>query len=155
MPMQNAAALVDDTTMIETRFGTVRVNKDNRLRVVGGLLGFERFTDFALVELPHDAVTHFKVLQSIEDPALSFVVTPLNLASDIVDSADLDEALEGCGVDRANSLVLLVVTVRAEGEAVTMTANLRAPVIVDIEQHVARQVVMTSNRYPIRLPLAA
>jgi flagellar assembly factor FliW len=143
----------DEPTLIETRFGTVEIGPDNVVRVAGGLLGFEGHRDFALVNLPDARLQQFKMLQSLEDPELSFVVVPLGLSTGTIAAADLDEMFESAAIPRDRALVLLIVTVRRVDSAVEMTANLRAPLVVDTDSRRARQCVLGNGSYSIRHPI--
>ena len=56
-----------------TRFGTVEIAEDRVIHFAKGLLGFGEHKRFCLLEPQEDSA--FFWLQSIDDPALAFVVT--------------------------------------------------------------------------------
>ncbi|MGZ0187736.1 MAG: flagellar assembly protein FliW [Alphaproteobacteria bacterium] len=138
---------------IDSRVGLVEVFDANILTFPRGLLGFEGRSDYAVLNLPNEGMERFKLLQSLEDPALGFIVTEAAAAADEIDPNDLQDAYKQCEVRPGNALTLLVVSVRKEGDTVELSANLRAPIVIDIERRVGRQHVMSNGRYPIRFPL--
>ena len=49
---------------------------------------------------------------------------------------------------------LLIVTVRPNDDgSADITVNLRAPLVVDVKEGLARQIVMVNANYPIQQPL--
>ncbi|NIR61560.1 MAG: flagellar assembly protein FliW [Gammaproteobacteria bacterium] len=61
------------------------------------------------------------------------------------------------GIARARASFLLIVTIRANetGEGIGMSVNLRAPIVLDSEQRIARQHVLSNGDYPVRQDLRA
>jgi|TARA_R110002072_G_scaffold727_10_gene5325 flagellar assembly factor FliW len=143
------------STMVETRFGVYEFTAANSLYLPQGLLGFSRSKHFGLANLPQPQLATFKLMQSLEDPQLSFIVTPLMEESGLVAQADLDELLVIQGIDSADAAFLLLVTLRQSPSGFDMTVNLRAPVIVDLINRTGRQVVLHNSDYDLRhaLPL--
>jgi len=139
--------------LLETRFGTIFVSRKSTITMQHGPLGYEACHSFALVDLPDPRLAHFKLLQSLDHADVSFIVVPLNVHSEAIDEADLDDARKSIGAEEEHVMFLLIVTVRKEAAGVVMTANLRAPIALDRERRVARQCVLGNNKYPIRQPL--
>lgn len=142
-----------DTITVETRLGAVLAHRDATIEMPQGPLGFARHTRFALVDLPNPNLGRFKLLQSLDAAEVSFVVAPVEAESGPIERADLDEACRSAGLAPADLLVLLIVTVRSAPGGVTLTANLRAPVIVDVQKRVGRQVVLANASYAVRHPI--
>jgi flagellar assembly factor FliW len=136
-----------------TRYGemeTVRVSEEVVLSFPEGMPGFERHHRYALLQ---DArLAPFFWLQSLHDPLVGFLVIPpgLLVRDYEFDIADPDvELLELSDPSQARVLTILVVPedVRA------MTANLQAPIIVNPQKRLARQVILTDERFPLRYPV--
>lgn len=142
-----------ESTMIQTRFGPISADAERLVDIPGGLLGFPRHRKFVLAQIPDKRLERFMLLQSVEDPALSFIVLPLALETGSVDQEDIAEVCTTTGTRESDALIVLIVTVRKEQDGVKMTANLRAPVVVDTRRMIARQCVFSNNRYPIRQAL--
>lgn len=141
-----------DRKQIATPFGTVAVDDAGILDVPGGILGFETLHAFALAPVPNPRLDRFMVLQSLDDPTVSFIVLPMGDDGPI-EAADREEAGAMLGAAAADTAFLLIVTVRVEGGKRTMTVNLRAPIAVDTRTRRARQCVLSNNAYSVRHPL--
>jgi flagellar assembly factor FliW len=137
-------------SVVESRFGTLEVHPEGVLNLPSGLLGFGDHHDFGLAALPNGQHPHFKVLQSLDDPDLAFLVAPLNLESNTIEASDLEDACAYLGICRDNLAVLLIVTVRRDGNSAQISLNMRAPLFVDAERRLARQYVLPNNKYAIR-----
>ena len=143
----------DKPVVIETRFGSLEFGPDNSLYMPVGPLGFTDFHHFGLAELPKPAADHFKLLQCLDSHELGFIVTELAIDDGRVAREDLEDAALSVGIPVESALFLLIVTIRAVGESTSITANLRAPVVVDRKRLIARQVVMANSSYAIQMPL--
>ncbi len=136
-----------------TRYGemeTVRVSDEVTLTFPEGMPGFERHHRYALLQ---DAkLAPFFWLQSLHDPLIGFLVIPpgLLVADYEFDIADPDvELLEL--TDPAEARVLTILVVPEDVRA--MTANLQAPIIINPVKRIARQVILTDERFPLRYPV--
>ncbi len=137
-------------TVVETRFGVYAFDDSNTLEFPFGLLGFAGRQRFGVGNLPQPELEAYKLMQSLQDPSLSFIITPLSPESGLIARADLEGACRSAGVAFDQATVFLMVTLRPAGEGIEMTANLRAPLIVDLERHLGRQIVLQNPDYPIR-----
>jgi flagellar assembly factor FliW len=138
---------------VDSRFGTIVISSAARVTFPQGLLGFSDYHLFGVAPLPEGKHPQFRVLQSLEAAELAFLVAPLNLDSGAIAAEDIDEACRTLAVPRDDLLVLLIVTVRREGESAQVSVNLRAPLFIDARRGIARQYVMPNTRYAIRHPL--
>ena len=156
MNLQSAAAMSEPLPVppsyveIETRFGRVSFKEENAIVMPGGLPGFPGRRRFGLSPLPNPRFEQFVLFQDLDDPSLCFLVMPASVNSELIDSADVDEALASCGIAREDATFLLIVTLRKEDERIVTTVNLRAPIILDTDRKIARQYVMPNGKYAIR-----
>ncbi|WP_134683496.1 flagellar assembly protein FliW [Brevibacillus migulae] len=114
-----------------------------------GLPGFQSLQFFQLLQ--EDPDSPFFALQSMEDESVSFwVVNPFVFFADyeftLQESSKQNLKLEG----QSPVFVLNVVTVRESGE---VTVNLKAPIVVNQEKRMARQVILNDEKYAVRQPL--
>lgn len=142
-------------TAVETRFGTFVFDETNSLFMPSGPLGFASHRHFGLANLPAPKLAAFKLLQSLDDAETSFIVTPLDLHDVPVDKADLEAGAKAAGMSLEAAEALAIVTVRSGGPVPELTANLRAPILVDLGVRLARQVVLNNPDLPIRHPIGA
>lgn len=143
----------DAMITVETRLGPVAVHPNAVIAMPQGPLGFARFTSFALADMPNPGLSRFKLLQSMEDPSVTFVVAPVDADAGPIARPDLEDACQAVGLATTHLSVLLIVTVRSDPTGISLTANLRAPVILDQLKRVGRQVVLANNSYEVRHPL--
>jgi flagellar assembly factor FliW len=140
----------DKTLVIESRFGTLSIRPQTALFFPQGLLGFNDFRDFALADLPNGKHPQFKALQCLTDANLAFLVAPLADDSPAIDPADVEEACQTLAIARQDLAIVLIVTVRRDDDGAHVSVNLRAPVLIDTRNRVARQYVLPNNKYEIR-----
>lgn len=151
--IENPGANLPGRRIISCRFGDVEIGEENVIMFQRGLLGFDVRGEYAVINLPSDRTDQFKFLQSLTDPALGFIVTEIASAADAVDPNDLIEAYKHCETQPNEALTLLIVSVRRGDNGIEMSANLRAPLIINMTSRTGRQYVMPNGRYPIRHPL--
>ncbi len=140
--------------VIESRFGTLAVAAENAIDFPKGLVGFEDFRAYALAELSDRRYAQFRVLQSLDDHKLAFLVLPLDPDAGVVDRRDLAAACETLGIAIADLAILLVVTIRRDGDGqAQVSANLRAPLLIDSARRLGWQYVFPNDSYPVRYPI--
>ncbi len=142
------AALPSETVVVETRFGTYEFTPEQTVAMPHGLIGFADQQLFGLANLPAPVPEDFKLLQSLGEPPISFVVLPMSSDEAPIEAADLDEACAATGFVRDEIQVLFLCTIQPKdnGEGIDMWANIRAPILVDLEAQRARQYVLPSSR---------
>lgn len=150
--VSNSSAEGERFTM-ETRFGTLEFGPENSIHMPIGPLGFTDFHRFGLVNLSNPSLDQFKLLQSLDNPDLGFIVTPLNTESGPISAEDLEDGALSVGIPVEDATFLLVVTVRSSDKGPSITVNLRAPVVLNVNLLTARQVVLANSNYPIQQPL--
>lgn len=143
----------DERLIIESRFGPLAISPNGRLRFPSGLLGFAEFSDYALAELGDERFPQFNVLQSLDDHQLAFLVLPLDAEAGFIERVDLDAACQTLAIGFTDLLIMLVVTARKTHEGPRVTANLRAPLMIDSASRIGMQYVLHNERYPVRFQL--
>lgn len=149
---------------IETRrFGTIEIDDDAAFDVSTGIPGFPEMRHVALLgagtvpghpaEAAVDGDHSMFWLQDLDDGDLAFLcIVPWVAFPDY--DFEIDERMLGIA-DEADIRVLSLVTTRREDGAAMMTANLRAPLVVDTRGRRLQQVILSDSRWPIRAPFAA
>lgn len=131
-----------------TRFGAMQVDDDRIITFRHGLLGFPGHQRFALIQSGDG--NYFFWLQSIEDPNLAFVVTdPSTFFADyrapLREEISRDIELE----DPAHAQVFVICN-KVEG---WLTGNLLGPLVVNAQNRLGGQVVLTDKKWTTRQPL--
>lgn len=134
------------------RFGQVELKPEDVLNFPEGLLGFADLRKFALLDDPNDEI--FAWLQSCEAPQIAFPVLEPELFSAQykanLTKSDM-EALKLTGQDKARYFSIVTIP----DDPTLMTANLKAPVVVNVVERTARQCVLQDNNLAIREPIFA
>jgi flagellar assembly factor FliW len=115
-----------------------------------GIPGFEDKRSWILVGDEENAVMW---LHSIEDGSLALpVTTPEAIKSDY--NAKIPrESLEQIGELDITAVILLIVVAIPPGRPWDMTANLRAPIVVNWSSRVATQAIALNEDYDFRYPV--
>jgi flagellar assembly factor FliW len=139
---------------VETRFGRVEISRAQAILFPTGLLGMPDHMHFALTSFPSPKMARFKLLQSLEDPSLSFITLPIELHNIILDRADIEQAAGDLEIPVDSLACLLIVTVSRDTGGAQLSVNARAPLFIHAARRVAGQYVFSHTKYDIRHPLA-
>lgn len=142
-----------ESEVIDTRFGKVTIFRNNPIVLPNGMLGQPDKNQFCLSNFPSEKMARFKLLQSLDDLALSFITLPVELNNPIVDRADMEQAARDLNIPADQLVSLFVVSVHREAGAVKLSVNARAPIMLDAVRRVATQHVFHNAKYQIRQPL--
>ncbi len=131
-------------------FGEVDLDDNKVLEFPNGIIGFEDFKKFAIIydsEDENDAKISW--LQSLEEPLLALpVVDPLAIVPDYAPMIE-DELLKPLGNPADKDLLfLLVMTVPSDMTKVT--ANMKAPVIINTKTCAGVQLIVDNADYPVK-----
>ena len=138
-------------------FGPIEYDEAAVLTFPWGLPAFEQLSRFLLIEHPSAAPLVF--LQSLEREELCLPAIPvlaldpdyeLALSSDDLETLGFTSAEQPPGVDTLGCFV--VVSIPAVGPA---TANLLAPIVVNLASRLAVQAVRADRRYSHQHPLVS
>lgn len=133
-----------------SRFGSVEITEEDQIRFPEGLLGFNTLRNFVLLDDPHDEI--FAWLQSCEEPAIAFPVLEPELFTQNYQPNLTKYDLDSLGLTSAQgSRVFMIITIPED--PTKMTANLKAPIIINVAGRMARQVVLQDNQLAIREPI--
>lgn len=144
------AAAATGKVTLDTRFGVIEFDRADAIRMPRGLLGYTEFREYGLSDLPNPGVSQFKLLQSLVEPTLSFVVAPFNIECGAIEEDDLDGACRSLSITAENLAIVLIVATRKIGPETQVSVNLRAPIFIDTLSQTGWQFVLPKDRYPIR-----
>ncbi|MCL1826615.1 MAG: flagellar assembly protein FliW [Candidatus Cloacimonetes bacterium] len=133
-----------------SNFGEIELNEDTFITFPTGILGFPNYKKYAIIDV--DENSPLKWLQSVEEPAISFVITDPSLfypgysvdawKNDLAD-IEIDEATD--------AIVLIIVTVPTE--PALMTGNLKGPILINAKTRLAKQLIIDNPDYDIKFRL--
>jgi flagellar assembly factor FliW len=143
--------------MLSDRFGCLQVDDACVLTAPRGITGFSTLRRLALLDgprAPRGAAPEMYWLQAADEPSLALLcLVPWPTFGDY--DLRVDRVLLGIEHDDDVS-VLNLVTVRRDrgaGAAIRMTANLRAPLVVDTRRRLLHQVILTDSRWRVDVPI--
>ncbi|MBW2616278.1 MAG: flagellar assembly protein FliW [Deltaproteobacteria bacterium] len=136
-----------------TRFGTVTLGEEKILNMPFGMLGFPDKQRFVMLQ--HKENSPFFWYQSVNDPALAFVIiSPFLFMPDYeVDIEDILTEMSWNKKSKNNGLELYVVVNIPKGSPEKMTANLIGPILVNNKTRQAVQMVISKSPYIHNFPL--
>ena len=133
---------------IETsRFGSVSYSEEEILFFPRGIPAFESHHDWILAGADDSAV---KWLQSLDDGDLALPVTSPDAVQPDYNARIPEDELRLVGSVNPQDLALLIVVSIPDSAPWNMTANLRAPILINLKSHKAVQVIALNEDYPIR-----
>lgn len=133
---------------LETKdFGKIKYSEDEIITFTQGLPGFEDKIEFILLKSGDDEPFYWLI--SINDPELTFLTTnPWNFVSDY--QFDLPEQdKKKLKIRNMKDILILNIIVLPE-DIKEMSINLRAPIVVNINQNLGKQIILPEEKYPIR-----
>jgi len=132
-----------------TRFGEVEVNEDEIFRFTQGPVGFSKVQKYVRLANQLGESTPFRWLQSIEDPDMAFVIVdPTSFFPEYKVNLKKNE-IEDLEIDEGDDVQVFTVVVIPE-KVRDMTANLRAPILINENKKLCKQLIMQDSDYSLR-----
>lgn len=133
-----------------TRFGELEVAKQDIINFQDGLLGFDNLKSFFIVD-PGDQ-TLILWLQSTEDGSVAFPILEPKIYKPDYSIKLLPIEMQSVEIETLSQAS--VYTILTIPQNVTeMTANMKAPLVINNKSKVARQIVLQDNKLEVRYPV--
>ena len=131
-----------------SRFGSIEVDETRLIRFPKGIVGFLDQKDYALIQTAEDS--GFFWLQAVERTDLAFVVCdPRLFVPDYVVPVKMDD-LSQIGLTDPSLAQVFTIVNKVDN---ILTGNLQGPLVVNVKNRQARQLVLSDRRYSTRYPL--
>ena len=118
-----------------TQFGEIEVDEEHIFIFDEGVLGFEDLKEFVLIA--EEETIPFKWLISVESPEIGFpLLSPWHIDLTYNPTNDFD-------IDK--EVIMVVITL--EDDKGLMTANMKAPLILNVDNLKGKQVILPSDKY--------
>jgi len=136
-----------------TRFGTITIEEEKIITMPFGMLGFPDVKRYVILQ--HKENSPFFWYQSVDDPALAFVImSPFLFKPDY--DVDVEKVLKEMSwneEEKQDNLELYVVVNIPKGAPDKMTANFIGPILINNKIHQAVQMVISDSPYTHKFPL--
>ena len=137
-------------TIQTSRFGELGVSEDTMLTFPSGLVGFPAIQDFVVLDVTEESP--YQWMQAIREPDLAMVIIDVHFIDTEFRAQISDEGLAELDVTEKDSFLIMAVVTIPSGEPEQATANLRAPLIVNLRTRKGKQVILHES-IPLRFPL--
>ncbi len=135
---------------INTVVGQISAPEDEVLIFPEGLLGFSHFKKFIFVNDPKDDV--FVWLQSCDKKEVAFPVIEAGFITDIQNLELTRADRQKLALDDKDQPDYYCI-VRVASEAEGMTANLKAPIVINQKDRVGYQFIMANQKLQVQYPV--
>ena len=131
-----------------TRFGKLEIDEKEIISMVEPIIGFPHTSSFVLLDHKTKKwITPFKWLQSVDDPALAFVLLPAQLVEPSYRVAITRDEAAKLKITEPTDAEVWVMLVIPPNEPKKMTANLKAPVVINRKERLGKQLVLVDSQY--------
>ncbi len=132
------------------RFGDLDVNADEVVTFPDGILGFPGHRRYCLVDPGDDTLILW--MQSIDDASIAFpILEPRIFKSEYVVKLSAQELAQLKLENINQSIVFNILTIPRDVNQ--MTANLKAPIVINLREQIGKQVVLQENEYTLKHPM--
>ena len=130
--------------------GKITYDENEIIKFEKTILGFDKSKRFILKDVNEN--DFFKILQSVDEPEVAFIVISpfevennyeINLNNEVINTLKIKEA--------NNVLLYSLVTLNSKIEDITV--NLKAPIVININNKKAQQFIIDKEKYKIKHPL--
>ena len=137
-------------TIMTARFGEIEYDESRAITFPEGLPGLEHTRRYLFIHTEETEPIFW--LQSLEDGELSLpVANAFELQDDFTMDVD-DEDLALLKIEKPEDVLVLVVVVIPD-DMLRMTANFAAPVLIQPEERLGKQIFTAGTKYSVRQPV--
>jgi flagellar assembly factor FliW len=137
-------------TIQTSRFGELEVSKDTMLTFPSGLVGFPAIQEFVVLDVAEESP--YQWLQAICEPDLAMVIIDVHFIDTEFRVQISDEGLAELGVTEKDPVLIMAVVTIPSGQPEQATANLRAPLVVNLRTRKGKQLILHES-LPLHFPL--
>ena len=131
-------------------FGEVEIADDKVITFESGMLGFEEYKQYTLMYDVEKEKRTIMWLQCVEEPELAFpVIEPMKVYEGYNPVVE-DEWLTPLGEVESEEDYFLLTVFTVPADLTKMTANLKAPIVVNTKTMKACQIIVNNDDYPVR-----
>lgn len=137
-------------TIQTSRFGELEVSEDTLLMFPSGIVGFPAVQQFVVLDVAEDS--SYQWFQAIKEPDLALVIIDVHYLDPEFQAQVSDEGLAELDITQRDPILILAVVTIPSGHPEQATANLRAPLVVNLRTRKGKQLILHES-IPLRFPL--
>jgi flagellar assembly factor FliW len=130
--------------------GEITYEDKNIITFKKGVLGFDQLRKFFLVDLKD--TEPFKLLHSLEDEEVGFIVTSPYEFFDNYEINLNNEAINNLNIQSSQEVMILT-TITLNSDIKKITTNLQGPIIINISNNLGEQIIVDNSKYKVKEPL--
>jgi flagellar assembly factor FliW len=131
-----------------TRFGEIEIDDKEIVNFEEGILGFEEMTKYVVLNIEEN--NPLMLMQSIEEPALAFVIiNPYEFRSEYLIELSDDE-VKKLKIEKEEDVDIFAIVVIPHENPSKMTANLQGPLIINRNKKIGKQIITNNSEYGIK-----
>lgn len=147
-PMHSDVSQKEGATLtFNTRFGEIELREDRLLEFPQGLFGFRECTQFGLAKLPSVENSPLMLLQCVNQPSIAFLVADPSQLGVEISTTDITEALSETKMPQSETQFLTILTLYDQGDSYYLTANVKAPVLINSASRTGTQFIFSNKGY--------
>lgn len=128
-------------------FGEIAIDKEDVLLFSSGLPGFQQETEFIILDIEGNEL--LQVLQSVKTEKLAFIITNPHVFYEDYEFKLDDYTIDSLEIKAKEDLVIYSILTLKEPFN-TSTINLKAPLIINFRQRLAKQYILKTDSYPLK-----
>lgn len=137
-------------TIRSRQLGEIEVTQESLLTFPSGIVGFPAVQKFVVLDVADDCL--YQWFQSMEEPDLGFVIVDVHLFNPEFQVEISNEGLAELEIGQTDPVLILAVVTIPSGRPEQATANLRAPLVVNLRTRKGKQLILNES-LPLRFPL--
>lgn len=141
---------METRTIVSSKLGEINYTDTDVTTLCAPLLGFPDLNDFLLIA--NDKSYPFLWFQSVQDKDICFILVEPELFDPEYAPKLNKREFKILGADDEKMLKVFAIVVVPD-QPKNSTMNLRAPLIVNVEKKLAKQVILEDDKWQIKTPL--
>ncbi len=137
-------------TIQTSRFGEIEVSEETFLTFSTGLVGFPAAQKFVVLDVAEDC--HYQWFQAIKEPDLALIIIDVHVLDPEFPVEASDEAIAELEISPTDPVLIMAVVTIPSGQPNRATANLRAPLVVNLRNRKGKQLILHES-IPLHFPL--
>lgn len=133
-------------------FGEIDIQDDKLIVFEHGIMGFENLRKYALIfDSDKEGKNKIMWLQSMEDAGLAFPVIDPTIIMETYNPTVEDEWLKPLGDYASDEELLVLCILTVPSDLTKMTANTKAPLIINGNTRKGCQIIVNNEEYDVRM----